>query len=33
MNVIKDGKETASHNPHNTLMYSMTRYDDRLQAA
>ena len=33
VNVIKDGKETASHNPHNTLMYSMTRYDDRLQAA
>ena len=23
----------ASHNPHNTLMYSMTRYDDRLKAA
>jgi hypothetical protein len=33
VNVIKDGKETASHNPHNTLMYSMTKYDDRLQAA
>ena len=33
VNVIKDGKETASHNPHNTLVYSMTRYDDRLQAA
>lgn len=33
VNVVKDGKETASHNPHNTLMYSMTRYDDRLQAA
>lgn len=33
VNVIKDGKETASHNPHNTLMYSMTRYDERLQAA
>ena len=33
VNVIKDGKETASHNPHNTLTYSMTKYDDRLQAA
>ena len=33
VNVIKDGKETASHNPHNTLTYSMTRYDDRLQGA
>ena len=33
VNVVKDGKETASHNPHNTLTYSMTKYDDRLQAA
>lgn len=33
VNVIKDGKETASHNPHNTMMYSMTPYDARLQAA
>ena len=33
VNVIKDGKETASHNPHNTLVYSMTTYDARLQAA
>ena len=33
VNVLKDGKETASHNPHNTLVYSMTKYDDRLQAA
>lgn len=33
VNVLKDGKETASHNPHNTLMYSMTRYEERLQAA
>ena len=33
VNVMKDGKETASHNPHNTLMYSMTPYDARLQAA
>ena len=27
VNVMKDGKETASHNPHNTLVYSMTPYD------
>lgn len=33
VNVVKDGKETASHNPHNTLVYSMTKYDARLQAA
>lgn len=33
VNVVKDGKETASHNPHNTLMYSMTPYDTRLQVA
>ena len=33
VNVIKDGKETASHNPHNTLVYSMTKYDPRIQAA
>ena len=33
VNVMKDGKETASHNPHNTLTYSMTKYDERLQAA
>ncbi len=33
VNVIKDGKETASHNPHNTLVYSMARYDERIQAA
>lgn len=33
VNVIKDGKETASHNPHNTLVYSMTKFDPRLQAA
>lgn len=32
VNVLKDGKETASHNPHTTLMYSMTPYDARLQA-
>lgn len=33
VNVIKDGKETASHNPHNTLVYSMTRFEPQLQAA
>ena len=33
VNVIKDGKETASHNPHNTLVYSMTRFDPTLQGA
>ncbi|WP_088281031.1 hypothetical protein [Ideonella sp. A 288] len=33
VNVVKDGKDTASHNPHNTLMYSMTPYDARLQEA
>ncbi|APV50868.1 hypothetical protein BWI17_14935 [Betaproteobacteria bacterium GR16-43] len=33
VNVIKDGKETASHNPHNTLVYSMVRWDDRLKTA
>ena len=33
VNVVKDGKETASHNPHNTLVYSMTKFDERLQAA
>jgi hypothetical protein len=33
VNVVKDGKETASHNPHNTLVYSMTPYDARIQAA
>jgi len=33
VNVLKDGKETASHNPHTTLVYSMTPYDARVQAA
>ena len=33
VNVMKDGKATASHNPHNTLVYSMTPYDARIQAA
>ncbi|QJR11386.1 hypothetical protein DSM104443_02461 [Usitatibacter rugosus] len=33
VNIVKDGKETASHNPHNTLVYSMVRWDDRLKTA
>lgn len=33
VNVMKDGKETASHNPHNTLVYSMTKFDPPVQAA
>lgn len=33
VNVVKDGKETRSHNPHNTLVYSMTKFDPNLQAA
>ena len=32
VNVMKDGKPTASHNPHNTLVYSMTRYSEPVQA-
>ncbi len=33
VNVVKDGKPTASHNPHNTLVYSMTPYTTPIQAA
>ena len=33
VNVMQDGKQTASHNPHNTLVYSMAKYDERIQAA
>lgn len=33
VNVIRDGKETASHNPHTTLVYSMTNYGTGLQAS
>lgn len=33
VNVLRDGRETASHNPHHTLVYSMTPYDARLQSA
>lgn len=32
VNVMLDGKETASHNPHTTLVYSMTPYDSRVQS-
>ncbi len=33
VNVVKDGKEVRAHNPHNTLVYSMARYDERLASA
>jgi len=33
VNVVKDGKETNSHNPHNTLVYSMAKFTPELQAA
>lgn len=33
VNVIKDGKELRSHNPHNTLVYSMTSFTPALQAS
>ena len=33
VNVMQDGKELRAHNPHTTLVYSMTRYDTRLQDA
>ncbi|WMD20441.1 hypothetical protein RAS12_28220 [Achromobacter seleniivolatilans] len=33
VNVMQDGKETRSHNPHTTLVYSMAMYDTRLQDA
>ncbi|MBL8588708.1 MAG: hypothetical protein JNK46_09270 [Methylobacteriaceae bacterium] len=32
VNVVKDGKPTASHNPHNTLVYSMTPFIAPIQA-
>ena len=31
VNVIKDGKEQRAHNPHNTLVYSMTPFDAKVQ--
>jgi hypothetical protein len=33
VNVMKDGKEVRSHNPHNTLVYSMALFDSNMQAA
>lgn len=33
VNIMQDGKEVRAHNPHNTLVYSMTPYDARLQEA
>jgi hypothetical protein len=33
VNVVKDGKEVRAHNPHNTLVYSMTTFDPALQAS
>lgn len=33
VNVIKDGKEVRSHNPHNTLVYSMTKFSPEVQQA
>lgn len=33
VNVVKDGKELRSHNPHNTLVYSMTPFTPALQAS
>jgi len=33
VNVMKDGKELRAHNPHTTLVYSMTLFDPSLQTA
>ncbi len=33
VNVMKDGKEVRSHNPHNTLVYSMALFDSNMQAS
>ncbi len=33
VNTVQDGKEVRAHNPHTTLVYSMTPYDARLQEA
>ncbi len=33
VNRVVDGRETASHNPHSTLVYSMTRLEAPLAAA
>ena len=31
VNVVKDGKELRSHNPHNTLVYSNVKFTPELQ--
>ncbi|MCY1379833.1 hypothetical protein D9M69_675900 [compost metagenome] len=33
VNIMQDRKEVRAHNPHTTLVYSMTPYDARLQDA
>ncbi len=33
VNVMKDGKPTSSHNPHNTLVYSMAPFTPQVQTA
>jgi hypothetical protein len=33
VNVVKDGKEARAHNPHNTLVYSMTTFTPALQTS
>ena len=33
VNVVVDGKELRSHNPHNTLVYSMTKFEPAIQAS
>lgn len=33
VNVVKDGKEVRSYNPHNTLVYSMAKFTPDVQAA
>lgn len=33
LNIVKDGKTLAAHNPHNTLVYSMAKFTPEMQAA
>ena len=33
VNVTRDGKELRAHNPHNTLIYSMAKFDSNVQAS
>jgi hypothetical protein len=33
VNVVKDGKELRSHNPHNTLVYSNVKFTPEIQSA